>query len=68
MDIPANWEQILNDFAALERENARLRQLLDDIHRRKTDLTPVPPRYDERIAGRETGSKLRRLAHGLPID
>lgn len=28
MEVPAEWERILEDFAALERENARLRVLV----------------------------------------
>jgi len=46
MDIPENWERILSDYAELERENARLRDLLNDIHR-GTAAPPVSPKpYD----------------------
>lgn len=35
--------------SALERENARLRALLDDIHRRRVELPPHPAGYDAAI-------------------
>ncbi len=47
MDIPDGWETILNNLAALERENAYLRALLDDIHRGAAPAPPTPKRYDE---------------------
>lgn len=47
MDVPESWETILNDLAALERENARLRALLDEIHRGAAPVPPAPKRYDE---------------------
>ena len=53
MDVPVQWDQILNDYAALERENARLRRLLDEIHRGESERPRVPKRYDEATQARE---------------
>lgn len=44
------WEVRL---AALERENARLRRLLDEIHRGESERPRVPKRYDEATQARE---------------
>jgi hypothetical protein len=38
---------------AQEAEIARLRALLDDIHRGRSDRPPVPKRYDEAAQDRE---------------
>lgn len=45
-DDRKSWEVRLS---ALERENARLRSLLDDIHRRRVELPPAPAGYDAAI-------------------
>lgn len=43
---PEQREEWGRRMSALERENARLRQLLDDIHRGKAPAPPAPKRYD----------------------
>lgn len=57
---PDDRYALIERCAALEMENARLRSLLDDIHRRKADLPPEPGRYDAMI----TAESSRPLAHG----
>lgn len=50
--MPLDLLEILTEYcSALERENARLRSLLDDIHRRRVEPPPPPAKYDAAIIG-----------------
>ena len=50
---PKQLQEWVKRLSALERENARLRTLLDEIHRGKTDPPRTPKRYDEAAQAKE---------------